>query len=209
MATGGGRQLGAQHAHSLEAWYAHVPGIKAVAPATVDDARGLVLAALADPDPVFVFEHATLYPLEGEADETSRPAGLGGAVVRRAGDDVTLAGYGGSLGKTLAAAELLADQGISAEVIDLRVLRPLDIATVLSSLARTHRLVVADEGWRTGGLAGEISAQVMERGFDLLDWPVARVCGAEVPMPYAKHLEDAALPAAERIADAVSAMGLR
>jgi pyruvate dehydrogenase E1 component beta subunit len=207
MATGGGRQLAAQHAHSLEAWYAHVPGLKALAPATVADARGMLLAALEDPDPVFLFEHATLYPLEEELDEEPRPADISRAAVRREGRDVTLVTYGGSLGKCLEAAEELAQEGIEAEVIDLRTLRPLDTATVLDSLARTHRAVIVDEGWKTGSLAGELSAQLMEAGFDLLDWPVQRVCSAEVPIPYARHLEAAALPSSERIVAAVREMG--
>jgi pyruvate dehydrogenase E1 component beta subunit len=206
MATGGGRQLAAQHAHSLEAWYAHVPGIKSLSPATVEDARGMVLAALDDPDPVFIFEHATLYPLEADVDEEARPVDIAHAVVRRAGGDVTLVTHGGSLGKCLAAADELGGEGIDAEVVDLRTLRPLDMDTVLASLAKTHRMVIVDEGWRTGSLAGEISAQVMETGFDLLDWPVQRVCSAEVPIPYAKHLEDAALPSTERVVAAVRAM---
>jgi pyruvate dehydrogenase E1 component beta subunit len=204
MATGGGRQLAAQHAHSLEVWYAHVPGIRAVAPATVADARGMLLAALEEPDPVFIFEHATLYPLEGDLDEDALP--LGRAAVRRRGTDVTIAAYGGSLGKALDAAGQLAGTGVEAEVIDLRSLRPLDLPTVLESLARTHRLVVVDEGWRTCGLAAEICAAVTEQGFDLLDWPPLRVCSAEVPMPYAKQLEDAALPSAERVVAAVTGM---
>ena len=206
MATGGGRQLAAQHAHSLEAWYAHVPGIKSLSPATVEDARGMVLAALDDPDPVFIFEHATLYPLEADVDEEARPVDISHAVVRRQGGDVTLVTHGGSLGKCLAAADELGGDGIEAEVVDLRTLRPLDMDTVLASLAKTHRMVIVDEGWRTGSLAGEISAQVMELGFDLLDWPVQRVCSAEVPIPYAKHLEDAALPSAERVVAVVREM---
>jgi pyruvate dehydrogenase E1 component beta subunit len=204
MATGGGRQLAAQHAHSLEVWYAHVPGITAVAPATVEDARGMVVAALQEPDPVFIFEHAMLYPLEGEVGNGS-PA-LTGAAVRRVGTDVTLVTYGGSLWKTLEAAETLAAEDVDAEVIDLRSLRPLDAETVLESVAKTHRVVIVDEGWRTGSLAGELSAQIAERGFDLLDWPPQRVCSAEVPMPYAKHLEDAALPSAERVVATVRGM---
>jgi pyruvate dehydrogenase E1 component beta subunit len=197
MATGGGRQLAAQHAHSLEVWYAHVPGVKAVAPATVADARSMLLRAVEDEDPVFVFEHATLYPREGELEDGDLP--LGRAVVRRAGTDVTLISYGGTLWKAVEAAEKLSAEGIEAEVVDLRSLRPLDVETVLGSVAKTHRLVVADEGWRTGSIAGELGMQVVERGFDLLDWPPQRVCSAEVPMPYAKHLEDAALPSVERI----------
>jgi pyruvate dehydrogenase E1 component beta subunit len=208
MATGGGRQLAAQHAHSLEAWYAHVPGIKALAPATVEDAGGMVLAALEDPDPVFIFEHATLYPLEGEVDDDPEPVDIDHAIVRREGADVTVVTYGGSLGKCLDAAEQLAQEGIEAEVVDLRTLRPLDMGTILDSLAKTHRAVIVDEGWRTGSLAGEISAQITEAGFDLLDWPVQRVCSAEVPVPYAKHLEDAALPSPERVTAAVKEMGI-
>ncbi len=204
MATGGGRQLAAQHAHSLEVWYAHVPGIKAVAPATVADARSMVLAALDDPDPVFIFEHATLYPLEGELEDGDLP--LGRAAVRRGGTAVTLVTYGGSLWKTLAAAEELAGEGVDAEVVDLRSLRPLDMETVLESLAKTHRAVIVDEGWRTGSLAAEIGMRISEDGFDLLDWPPRRVCSAEVPIPYAKHLEDAALPSQERIVATVREM---
>ena len=208
MATGGGRQLAAQHAHSLEAWFAHIPGIKALAPATVEDARGMLLAALEDPDPVFIFEHATLYPLEDEVEEEPRPVDIARASVRREGTDVTLVTYGGSLGKCLDAAEQLLQEGIDTEVIDLRTLRPLDLSTVLASLAKTHRIVIVDEGWRTGSLAGEISAQIMESGFDLLDWPVQRLCSAEVPIPYAKHLEDAALPSPERVAAVVREMAI-
>lgn len=204
MTTGAGRQLAAQHAHSLEVWYAHVPGIKAVAPATVADAHGMVLAALEDPDPVFIFENAILYPLEGELEPNGLP--LDRAAVRRAGSDVTLVAYGGSLGKALEAAETLAGDGVDAEVIDLRSLRPLDLETILESVARTHRVVTVDEGWRTASLAAEIGMQIVERGFDLLDWPPQRVCSAEVPMPYAKHLEDAALPNAERIVSSVRSM---
>ena len=205
MATGGGRGMAAQHSHSFECWYAHIAGIKAIAPATVADARGLLLAALEEPDPVFVFEHALLYPLEGETDD-GVPMRIGEAAVRRAGRDVSLITYGGTLGKALQAAEALATEKIDVEVIDLRTLRPLDTATILESVSRTHRAVVVDEGWRTGSLAAEVSAQIMEGAFDALDAPVARVCSAEVPMPYAKHLEDAALPQAASVASAVRSL---
>ena len=205
MASGGGRGMAAQHSHSLEAWYAHVPGIKCVAPATVADARGLLLAALAEPDPVFVFEHALLYGQDGELEDGT-PMTIGKAAVRRPGRDVTLVTYGGTLGKTLQAAAALAGEDIDAEVIDLRTLRPLDTQAILESVARTHRAVIVDEGWRTGSLAGEISAIVMEGAFDALDAPVARVCSAEVPMPYAKHLEDAALPQVAGIVAAARAL---
>ena len=136
-------------------------------------------------------------------DETAGPAEIGRALVRREGRDLTIITYGGSLPKTLESAEQLAAEGVECEVVDLRSLRPLDLDTVLASVAKTHRLVVVDEGWRTASLAAEVGMQVAERGFDLLDWPPQRVCSAEVPMPYAKHLEDAAIPSAERIAAAV------
>jgi pyruvate dehydrogenase E1 component beta subunit len=206
MATGGGRQLAAQHSHSLEGWYAHIPGITVVTPGTAQDARGLLLAALREPDPVFVFEHAYLYPIEGEVDETAGAGELGRALVRRAGRDLTLITFGGSLPKTLEAADELAMAGIEAEVVDLRTLRPLDTPTVLGSVARTHRALIVDEGWQTGSFAAEVSARIMEGGFYDLDAPVRRVCSAEVPMPYARHLEDAALPQAATIAAAARAM---
>ena len=206
MATGGGRQLAAQHSHSLENWYAHIPGIKVLAPATPDDARGMLLAALRDPDPVFLFEHVLLYPMEGEVDERAEPAEISQAVVRRPGRDVSLITYGGSLGKALEAAGELAREGIEAEVLDLRTLRPLDPQAIRATVAKTHRAIIVDEGWRTGSLAAEISAQIMEGCFYDLDRPVERVCSAEVPIPYAKHMEDAALPQAAGIAKAVRAL---
>jgi pyruvate dehydrogenase E1 component beta subunit len=205
MASGGGRGLAAQHSHSFEGWYAHVPGLKVATPSTVADAKGLLLAAIADPDPVIVCENATLYPLQGE-DTDDTPMRLGVAAVRRPGKDVSLVTYGGSLPKSLKAAEMLAAQGIEAEVLDLRSLRPLDVDAIVASVARTHRAVIVDEMWRTAGFAAEVSAQIMERAFDELDAPVARVCSVEVPMPYAKHLEDAALPSPERIAAAAQAL---
>jgi pyruvate dehydrogenase E1 component beta subunit len=206
MTTGGGRQLAAQHSHSLEGWFGHIPGIKIVVPAVAADARGFLLAALRDPDPVFIFEHATLYPVEGEVDEQAGPAEIGRALVRRAGDAVSVITYGGTLGKALQAADELAVDGIQAEVVDLRSLRPLDTETVLVSVAKTHRAVIVDEGWRTCSFAAEVSARIMEGGFYSLDAPVARVCSAEVPMPYAKHMEDAALPQVPAIVGAVRAM---
>ena len=206
MATGGGRQLAAQHSHSLEGWYAHVEGIKVVAPGTVADARGMLGLALRDPDPVFIFERATLYPVEGELDEGAVPLELARAAVRRSGRDVTVITYGGSLGKTLEAADRLAEEGIEAEVLDLRSLRPLDTTAILASVAKTHRALVVDEGWRTGSLAAEVSAQIMEGAFYDLDGPVARLCSVEVPLPYAQHLEEAALPQATGIAETVRGM---
>ena len=206
MATGAGRQLAAQHSHSLEGWYAHIPGIKIIAPATIEDARGMLAPALADPDPVLIFEHVLLYNMEGELTVPEAEADIAHARVRREGADVTLITYGGTLWKTLEAAEALADDGISAEVIDLRVLRPLDDATFLESVRKTRRAVVVDEGWRSGSLAAEVSARIMEQAFYDLDAPVARVCSEEVPIPYPKHLEEAALPQAPKIIAAVKAL---
>jgi pyruvate dehydrogenase E1 component beta subunit len=202
VATGGGRQMAAQHSNSLECWYAHIPGIKVLTPATVGDAYGMLLAALREPDPVFIFEHATLYPMEGEIEETAKAFDISQAAVVQPGKDITLITYGGTLGKTMQAASRLADDGIEAEVIDLRTLRPLDTQTILNSVTKTHRAVVIDEAWRTGSFAAEISAQIMENAFDDLDAPVARVCSAETPMPYAKHLEEAALPQVDQIVSA-------
>jgi pyruvate/2-oxoglutarate/acetoin dehydrogenase E1 component len=199
MATGAGRQLAAQHSHSLECWFAHVPGIRVVAPATLEDARGMLPTALADPDPVIIFEHTGLYNLAGELDEAAGAVDLDRAAVRRPGRDVTLITYGGSLWKTLEAAEELAGEGIEAEVLDLRTLRPLDDKTLIGSVARTRRAVIVDEGWRTMGLSAEIMARIMEHGFYELDAPVMRVCTEEVPIPYPAHLEQAALPSVGKI----------
>ncbi|OCX95280.1 MAG: pyruvate dehydrogenase [Pseudomonas sp. CO183] len=193
MATGAGRQLAAQHSHSLEGWFAHVPGLKVLAPATVEDARGMLWPALQDPDPVLIFEHAQLYNLEDELPP-SMAVDIRSARVRRPGSDLSLIAYGGTLHKALQAAEQLAEEGIAAEVIDLRVLRPLDEATILDSVRKTRRALVVDEGWRSGSLSAEIITRIIEQGFFELDAPPARVCSAEVPIPYARHLEEAALP---------------
>ncbi|MFC5302277.1 alpha-ketoacid dehydrogenase subunit beta [Azospira restricta] len=205
MATGAGRQLAAQHSHSLENWYAHIPGIRVLAPATIADARGMLAPALADPDPVVIFEHAQLYNLEGElpASPDGWACDIAHAAVRREGSQATLITYGGCLPKALQAAEQLAADGIEVEVLDLRVLRPLDTDAIAASLAKTHRAVVVDEGWKSGSLAAEVVARIVERCFYDLDAPPLRVCSAEVPIPYAKHMEAAALPQPERIAAAV------
>jgi pyruvate/2-oxoglutarate/acetoin dehydrogenase E1 component len=199
MATGAGRQVAAQHSHSLEVWFAHVPGLKVLAPATPQDARWMLAAALADPDPVVIVEHALLYSREDEVAESANGFDAWRAAVPREGSDVSLITSGGSLGKCLAAAEALAADGVQAEVVDLRCLRPLDVTAIVTSVAKTRRAVIVDEGWQTYGLAAEISAVIGERLFGTLAAPVARVCTAEVPIPYAKHLEDAALPSVERI----------
>lgn len=201
MATGAGRQLAAQHSHTLEGWYAHIPGLKILAPATVEDARGMLWPALQDPDPVLIFEHAQLYNLEGDPGDWQH-VDIGSAKVRRTGKDLTLIAYGGTLGKALRAAEQLAGEGIDCEVIDLRVLRPLDDATLMSSVGKTHRALVVDEGWRSGSLAAEIITRIVEQAFFELDAPPSRVCSAEVPIPYARHLEEASLPQVATIAAA-------
>jgi pyruvate dehydrogenase E1 component beta subunit len=194
MTTGAGRQLAAQHSHSLEGWYAHIPGIKVLTPATLEDARGMLWTALEDPDPVLIFENGALYNMEGELAVDAGAVEIGKAAIRRSGTNVSLITYGGTLGKTMEAAEKLARDGMSAEVIDLRTLRPLDTPTIIDSVSRTHRAVIIDEGWKSGSISAEIMARIMENAFYDLDAPVARVCSAEVPMPYPKHLEDAAIP---------------
>ncbi len=199
--SGAGRQLAAQHSHSFEAWYAHVPGLRVVAAATVEDARGMLWPALRDPDPVVVFEYPALFALEEECADGVE-VDIRSARVRRPGTQVSLVAYGACLPKALEAAQTLAAEGIDAEVLDLRALRPLDEATLLASVRKTRRAVVVDESWKSGGLAAEVVARIMEGAFYDLDAPVARVCSEEVPMPYAKHLEDAALPQAGKIAAA-------
>jgi len=194
MATGGGRQLAAQHSHSLEGWYAHIPGIKVLAPGTVEDARHMLAAALDDPNPVLIFEHVVLYNEEGDLDPGVTEVDISSAKVRRPGRDVTILTYGGSLPKALQAAEDLAGDGVEAEVVDLRVLRPLDDATIFASVSRTRRCVIVDEGWRSGSLSAEIAARLADELFFELDAPIRRVCTREVPIPYAAHLEEAALP---------------
>jgi pyruvate dehydrogenase E1 component beta subunit len=206
MTTGAGRQLAAQHSHSLEGWYAHIPGIRILTPATLEDARGMLWTALQDPDPVLIFEHGTLYNMEGDLAVDAGAVDIDKAAVRRRGTDVSLITYGGTLGKALQAAQELQGAGVDAEVVDLRTLRPLDTATILESVTRTHRAVIIDEGWRSGSISAEISARLMEGAFYELDAPVERVCSAEVPMPYAKHLEEAALPQVRTIVAAVNLM---
>jgi pyruvate dehydrogenase E1 component beta subunit len=194
MTTGAGRQVAAQHSHSLENFYAHLPGIRVVAPATIEDARLMLRPALEDPDPVIIFEHGGLYNAKGPAPDPGTVVDLGTARVRRPGRDLTVLTYGGCLGKALSAAEVLSADGIEAEVVDLRSLRPLDDETILESVRRTHRAVVVDEEWRTLSVASEVAARICEQAFYDLDAPVERVCSVEVPIPYAKALEEAALP---------------
>jgi pyruvate dehydrogenase E1 component beta subunit len=207
MATGAGRQVAAQHSNSFEGWYAHVPGLRVLSPATVQDARFMLALALADPDPVLIFEHAQLYNMEQELpDDAALAVDICSARVRRPGSDVSLITHGGSMPKTMQAAEALAGIGISAEVIDLRVLRPLDDATLMASVRKCRRALVVDEAWRSGSLAGEVLARIAEQAFFDLDAPLARVCSEEVPIPYARHMEEAALPQSAKIVAAVQAL---
>ena len=203
MATGGGKQLAAQHSHSLEGWYAHIPGLKVLTPATVQDAYDMVGLALADPDPVLIFENSLLYNAKGTLDTEAEPLPIGKAKVAREGSDAVILTYGISLFKSLQAAETLAQEGIETEVVDLRSLRPLDDAAIMAAVRKTRRVVIVDEGWRSGSLSAEIMARINEQAFYELDAPMERVCTAEVPLPYAKHMEAAAIPQPERIAAAV------
>jgi len=209
LATGAGRQLAAQHSHSLEGWYAHIPGIKVLAPATLEDARGMLWTALEDPDPVLIFENVMLYNATGKLAPNAGPVNIDKAAIRRTGRDISLITYGGSLAKTLEAATVLAAENIDAEVVDLRSLRPLDDATIIGSVKKTRRAVIVDEGWRTGSLAAEISARIVEQAFWDLDAPIGRVCSAEVPIPYPRHLENAAIPQVTTITAAAKAVAGR
>jgi pyruvate dehydrogenase E1 component beta subunit len=208
MAGGAGSQLAATHSHSLEGLYAHFPGLKVVCPSSPSDAKGLLKRAFRDENTVIFIEHTALYGMRGEVPEDEDyVVEFGQANILREGTDVTLVGYSGSVWQAFRAAQMLADQDeISAEVIDLRTLRPLDIETVVASVKKTNRAVIVEDDWRFGGFAGEVSAQIMERAFDWLDAPVARVCGKDVPMPYNRNLEFAALPSEEDVVEAVLAM---
>jgi pyruvate dehydrogenase E1 component beta subunit len=208
MAAGAGSQLGATHSHSLEGLYAHFPGLKVVTPSNPADGKGLLKRAFRDDNPIIFIEHAALYSLKGEVpDDPDYLVEFGQANIPREGTDVTIIGYGGSVHQGLRAAQMLQDQeGLSAEVIDLRTLRPLDVETLVNSVKQTNRAVVVEDDWRYGGFAGEIASIVTEQAFDWLDAPVARVGGKDVPMPYNRNLEFAAIPSEEDVIEAVLAM---
>jgi pyruvate dehydrogenase E1 component beta subunit len=206
MASGGGSQLGAQHSHSLEGWYAHVPGLKVCVPGDPYDAKGLLRTALKDNNPVIFIEHTALYAKKGEVPDEYYEVPFGKLDVEREGSDVTLIGYGGSVSQVLQAADMLAEQGVSADCLDLRTLRPLDVDGIVASVEKTNRAVIVEDDWRFGGFGGELSSIIQEQAFDYLDAPVQRVCGADVPMPYNKNLEAAALPQPDDIIDAVMAI---
>ncbi len=206
MASGAGSQLSSQHSQSLEGTYAHIPGLKVAVPYTPYDAYGLLKTACRDPNPVIFIEHTALYGRKAELPEEEFTIPFGQAEVFREGSDVTLIGYSGSVYQAARAADILAEQDVQAEVLNLRTLRPLDVEAIVASVTKTHRAVVVEDDWKFGGFAGEIAAIIMEEAFDDLDAPVARVCGADVPMPYSKELEQAALPSGPQIADAALAL---
>ena len=198
--TGGGAQLAATHSQSFEGWYASVPGLKVAVPATPRDALGLLRTSLKDDNPVIFAEHALLYGARGEVPDEYYETPFGEASVTREGEDVTIIGYSRMARVALEAAEALAERGVSAEVVDLRTLRPLDVDTLAASVQKTNRAIVVEETWRTGGFAGEVASAIQERAFDYLDGPVARVGGLDVPAPYSGPLEAATIPDAERVA---------
>ncbi|WKZ67075.1 MAG: pyruvate dehydrogenase complex E1 component subunit beta [Flavobacteriales bacterium] len=200
MSSGIGRQLAAQHSHSWEPLYAHIPGLRILSTGTHEDARGMLITALQQPDPVIVFEYTAMLNLEAEVPDDASAVDITKARVRRSGTDLSIITYGPGVYKALEAAEALAQEGISAEVLDLRVLRPLDDEAIRATVARTHRVLVVEEAWRSVGIAAEISARITEQCFYDLDAPVRRLCGVEVHIPYPKHLEDASIP---QVADIV------
>ena len=204
---GAGISAAAQHSQSLEAWVAHVPGLKTVMPSTPADAKGMIIAAVRDDNPVVFIEHKVLYAMEGEVPEGEYVVPLGKADVKRAGSDVTIVSWSAMVHTALAAAELLAGDGIHAEGVDLRSLVPLDKETIFASLAKTNRLVIAHEAVRTGGFGAEVAAVVADEAFDLLDAPIRRVTAPDTPVPFSPVLEAAFVPDAERIKAAVLSLG--
>lgn len=199
---GAALQLAAQHSQAFESWYAHIPGLKVIAPATPADAKGLLKAAIRDDDPVVFIEGEMLYNLKGEVPDEEHVIPIGKADIKRAGSDVTIICHSKTVGPSLKAAEALAADGIEAEVIDLRTIRPLDVEAILTSVAKTNRCVVAEEGWSFAGVGAQVVDTIQREAFDALDAPVLRVTGADVPMPYNKFLERAAKTDAAKIQDA-------
>jgi pyruvate dehydrogenase E1 component beta subunit len=203
MPQGAGHQLGPTHSHSFEAIYLHIPGLLVAVPTTPADAKGLLKAAIRDDNPVVVIEHEALYGQRGEVPDDGEPARFGEAAVRREGNDVTVVGISRMAHTAQQAAETLADEHeVEAEVIDPRTLRPLDLDTILASVEKTNRAVIVEEGWPHGGVGANLAALIQEQAFDHLDAPIARVTGADVPMPYSKPLEQAAFPHAEHVVSA-------
>ncbi len=201
--SGGGRQLGATHSQTPDAIFAHFPGLKVVAPGTPADAKGLLKAAIRSQDPILFIEHATLYQTRGEVPEGDYIVPIGKSTIQRPGKDVTIVTYSKMLEISLKAAEQLAKEGIEAEIVDLRSLRPLDMDPVLESFKKTNRAVIVEEGWKSYGVGAEISARIYEEAFDYVDAPIKRVAQAEVPLPYNRALEQSALPQVEDVVAAV------
>lgn len=199
-------QLGAQHSQSLESWFAHVPGLKVIVPATPHDAKGLLKSAIRDPNPVIFIEAQLLYGTKGEVTDGDYTIPIGRADVKREGCDVTVVAYSKMLLLALEAAEELARQGIDVEVVDPRTLKPLDVETIVRSVKKTGRLVVVEEGWRFAGMGAQIAESVYSAAFDYLDAPIARVTGEDVPIPYTRSLEDLAIPDRSRIVHAVTTL---
>jgi pyruvate dehydrogenase E1 component beta subunit len=202
-ASGGGRQLGATHSQTPDAIFAHFPGLKVVSPGTPGDAKGLLKAAIRDDDPVLFIEHAAMYQVKGEVPEGDYTVPIGVSKVQREGSDVTIVSYCRGLQLSMQAAEQLAGEGISVEVVDLRSLRPLDMGPVLESFKKTNRAVVVEEGWRSFGVGSEVTSRLYEEAFDYADAPIKRVAQKEVPLPYNRALEQSALP---QVADVVAAV---
>jgi pyruvate dehydrogenase E1 component beta subunit len=208
--NGAASRVAAQHSQCFASWYMHVPGLKVIAPYSAGDAKGLLKSAIRDPNPVIFLENEILYGQSFDVpDDPEHLVPIGKARIARPGKDVTIAAFSIMVGHALKAAEMLAGEGIDAEVIDLRTLRPLDTETIVNSVKKTNRLVTVEEGWAMAGVGSELSALIMEKAFDWLDAPVARVAGADVPMPYAANLEKLALPQPENIVAAAKAVSYR
>lgn len=201
--TGGGRQLGATHSQTPDAIFAHFPGLKVISPGTPEDAKGLLKAAIRSNNPVLFLEHATLYQMRGEVPEGDYVIPIGKSKVQRPGKDVTIISYSKGLEISMKAAEELAKEGVEAEIVDLRSLRPLDMDPVIKSFKKTNRAVVVEEGWKSFGVGAEVSARIYEQAFDYVDAPVRRVAQKEVPLPYNRTLEQFALP---QVADVIAAV---
>jgi len=199
---GGGKQLGAQHSQSLESYFVHCPGLKVVMPSTPEDAKGLLKESIRDDNPIVFLEHEHLYNTIGEVPPEEYTIPIGKAAIKKSGRDLTIISYSNMVLTALDAALKLEEEGISVEVIDLRTLKPLDIHTLITSLRKTNRVIIAEEDWKTGGVGAEISSQIYEQAFTSLDAPIIRVSGKDTPMPYAKNLERAAIPQAEDIIQA-------
>lgn len=208
--NGAAARVGAQHSQCFASWYAHCPGLKVVSPYSAADAKGLLKSAIRDPNPVIFLEHELMYGKTFDVpDDVDHIVPLGQANVLREGTDVTITAFSMMVGHALEAAERLAQEGISAEVIDLRTLRPLDLPTILASLAKTHRIVMVEEGWPFAGIGSEITSLICEHGFDELDAQPVRVCAEDVPLPYAANLEKLALPSVDKIIEAVKTVCYR